>query len=402
VNSNRLLRTLEGHVDSILSLAFDPTGRTLASGSADGTIKLWDISTLLKADANSDRLRRDDWLLRAQESIHWWCDLPAPLEAEGLLRTLEWHTSAVDEVDYSPDGRLMGSKSKDHTVRLWRVDTFEPVAVIAEPTSHEQWTTPGLAFHPLLPLLATVGSDPDTPKDDRDRIIHMRDRLIHIWELDLAVLFSQTVTPTVNYTSAKVVLVGESNVGKSFLAHRITTGSPPEEGTIKPTHGMKFWLLAPEQLCLTAKPPQGQRREVVLWDMGGQEEYRLIHQLFLHDTAVALVLLNPTRGAPAFKEVETWNKYLEKQLSGRAAIKLLVGAKVDQPTATIDRQALERLRIECGFDGYYETSAITGLGIAEFCEAVASAINWNGLGLTSRPGTISAHPRRNRGPPQTR
>ena len=108
--------------------------------------------------------------------------------------------------------------------------------------------------------------------------------------------------------------------------------------------------------------------------MGGQEEYRLIHQLFLHDTTVALVLLDPTRGATAFKEVETWNKYLDKQLRGRAAVKLLVGAKLDQPSDTIDRQGLERLCPECGFAGYYETSAFTGRGVAEFCEAVAKPL----------------------------
>jgi small GTP-binding protein len=189
----------------------------------------------------------------------------------------------------------------------------------------------------------------------------------------------------VTYTSAKIVLVGESNVGKSYLAHRIATGAAPAEGTIQSTHGMKFWPLAPAQLCAAAKTPENQRRDVVLWDMGGQEEYRLIHQLFLHDTTVALVLLDPTRGATAFKEVETWNKYLDKQLAGRQAVKLLVGAKLDQPSDTIDRQALTRLRTECGFAGYYETSALTGRGVAEFCEAVAAAIDWDGLAKTSRP-----------------
>ena len=187
------------------------------------------------------------------------------------------------------------------------------------------------------------------------------------------------------YTSAKIVLVGESNVGKSYLAHRIATGAPPAEGAIQSTHGMRFWPLAPEQLCATAKTPENQRRDVVLWDMGGQEEYRLIHQLFLHDTTVALVLLDPTRGATAFKEVETWNKYLDKQLAGRQAVKLLVGAKLDQPSDTVDQQALARLRAECGFAGYYETSALTGRGVAEFCEAVAGAIDWDGLAKTSRP-----------------
>ena len=82
---------------------------------------------------------------------------------------------------------------------------------------------------------------------------------------------------------------------------------------------MKFWRLEPEkpnQPAVTHREaglPSGlakklfgqaaavsknQRRDIVLWDMGGQEEYRLIHQLFLHDTTVALVLLDPTPRAP--------------------------------------------------------------------------------------------------------
>jgi tRNA U34 5-carboxymethylaminomethyl modifying GTPase MnmE/TrmE len=67
--------------------------------------------------------------------------------------------------------------------------------------------------------------DPGMPKENYDRVIH-------IWELDFAIL-SQVAVPTVTSTSAKVVLVGESNVGKSYLAHRIATGSPPKEGDRK-------------------------------------------------------------------------------------------------------------------------------------------------------------------------
>ena len=191
------------------------------------------------------------------------------------------------------------------------------------------------------------------------------------------------------------------------LAHRIATGLPPEDGTIKSTHGMNFWPLEPEKPSPVVRKhakrreprasyseklfgkekaiSNDQRRDIVLWDMGGQEEYRLIHQLFLHDATVALVLLDPTRGATAFKEVEGWNKSLERQLAGRAAVKLLVGAKVDKPSRMIDRQALERLRKECGFTEYCETSAIAGRGVAELCEAVGRAIDWDALGKTSRP-----------------
>ena len=82
----------------------------------------------------------------------------------------------------------------------------------------------------------------------------------------------------------------------------------PRDGLIGTTRGMKFWPLEPDRLSPAEGTSEGGRREVVLWDMGGQDEYRLIHQLFLHDTTVALVLFDPTRGTVAFKEVEAWNK----------------------------------------------------------------------------------------------
>ena len=130
-----------------MSVAFDPQGGTLASGSGDKTVKLWEV------------------------------------RSGKLLRTLEGHTEPVDIVAFSPDGRLLASKSGDQTIRLWSCETWETVAVIPEPTITNRWI-PALAFHPTLPLLATAGSEPDTPEDERSR-------LIHLWELDYDVLLGQ-------------------------------------------------------------------------------------------------------------------------------------------------------------------------------------------------------------------
>ena len=122
----KLLRTLEGHRNMVLSVAFDPQGWALAGGSVDYTVKLW--------DARSGK----------------------------LLRTLEGHTGAIDIVAFFPDGRLLASKSDDHTIRLWSCETLEMVGVIPEPTRAKRWI-PALTFHPTLPLLAAAGSEPDTP-----------------------------------------------------------------------------------------------------------------------------------------------------------------------------------------------------------------------------------------------
>ena len=43
MDANKLIKTLEGHSDGVLSVSFSPCGKFLASGSEDNTVKLWSV-----------------------------------------------------------------------------------------------------------------------------------------------------------------------------------------------------------------------------------------------------------------------------------------------------------------------------------------------------------------------
>jgi small GTP-binding protein len=276
------------------------------------------------------------------------------------ISTLEGHTSGINFLSFSYDGDLLASKSKDNSIRIWRSDTWETIAIIPENSGY-YWACGGIEFHPRLPRLATFGES---------------NTIIRIWDINYEILLSDMpAIKSVRYTTAKLVLVGDSGVGKTGLGWRLAYNEFKEHSS---THGQQFWVI-PE---LGLKREDGTECEAVLWDLAGQPDYRLVHSLFLDDVDTALVLFDPTNRQEPLSGVDFWLNQLkrkEKDLCNS----ILIGARTDRGTSTLTDEEIqaycERNGI-CG--GYIPTSALNGEGLPELLERLKTQIPWDDMTAT--------------------
>lgn len=114
-----LINILNGHTSGIQALAITSDRKTLASGSRDTTIRLWNI------------------------------------ESGALLKVLDEHTNSVQGLAFSPDNKTLASVSVDATSRLWDVESGTTRAILEGATGAVFSTV----YSPDGKTLATAGGD---------------------------------------------------------------------------------------------------------------------------------------------------------------------------------------------------------------------------------------------------
>ena len=324
LESGRCLRTLEGHADAVYGVAVTADGESIVSGSSDKTLKVWCLQT-------------------------------------GQCRaTFEGHTSSVCQVAVTPDGKTVVSASFDRTLRAWDLETGRCLATF-EGHTDSVWT---VAVTP----------------DGKRAVSGSTDGSIRIWDLPLAAARAAAPAVETRYTNAKVVLVGDSGVGKTGLAIRLVEDRWEVTDS---THGMNVW-----QLGLPGIEAEGMEREVWLWDFAGQVDYRLIHQLYMDETALAVMVIDPQRPDP-FEPLAHWRRALESAVRHETG-RLLVAGRCDRGGVTVSRAKLDRYCAAHGFAGFIDTSAKSGRGCEELIAAIAEHIPWDQLPWTATTRTFKA------------
>lgn len=149
---NDPLLTLTDHSDSVYAVAFSPQGNLLASAAADRTVKLWDPKTGKRLYTLSDPT---DWVYAlawhpdgkqitaggVDKSIRTW----RVNDREGVLvRSGFAHNQSVVHLEYAPDGKQLFSVGEDRVIKAWNPETLMENNVF--PTQAESVHT--LTVHP--------------------------------------------------------------------------------------------------------------------------------------------------------------------------------------------------------------------------------------------------------------
>ena len=329
ISTGNCLWVLQGHKSFVTSVAGSVNHRQVVSGSGDNTVRLWDVETGL------------------------------------CLRVLEGHTNYVTAVALSADGRRALSGALDSTVRLWDLETGRCLRVFEG--------------HKYGVEKIMWGAD--------DRLAFSGDTMggIRVWDLSefvseagapkIAAPDLEAVPEQVEYTNAKVLLVGESGAGKTGLSKRLALGGwEPSDSTVG------AWAT---QWKLEVEAEGGVEREIWLWDFGGQADQRLIHQLYMDETSLAVLVFDGQKD-DVFETLGQWDRDLTRA-SSREFSKLLVAGRVDAGGLRVSRAQVEAFARERGYTQFLETSAKQDICCEDLKRAILEGIRWENIPWRSTP-----------------
>ncbi|KXJ14800.1 ras-related protein Rab-18-B [Exaiptasia diaphana] len=177
-------------------------------------------------------------------------------------------------------------------------------------------------------------------------------------------------------TTLKILIVGESGVGKSSLLLRFTDDTfDPDIGA---TIGVDFKV--------KTISVEGNKAKLAIWDTAGQERFRTLTPSYYRG-AQGVILVYDTCNIDTFDKLEEWLNEVEMYSTKKDIVKMLVGNKIDKNNREVDRkQGLQFARRHSML--FIEASARTKEGVQlAFEELVEKIIQTPGLWQTDSKGS---------------
>ena len=375
VETGRCHRVLKGHTAQIFRIAWSDDQRRIASVSDDRTVRLWDVSTgdCLQVLDGYDQLRSVAW---SRDQRLMLCagykTISLLTLSTGLRQELTGSGGDVYDVTWSKDQRSALSCGYDRTIRLWDIETqqcvriFEghtdPLHTISLSDDNRYVLSGGMDKTVRLWNVATgqcLGVLNGESEIRTVRWSHDHRRALagdingHFYVWNLTELLAETASTRhsndflatqIQYTNAKVLLVGESGAGKTGLS-KVLAGEKwqPSDSTVG------AWAT---QWKLPVSAGVGVEREIWLWDFGGQADQRLIHQLYMDDTALAALVFDGQK-ENLFETLGQWDRDLTRA-SSKQFSKLLVAGRVDAGGLRVSRSQVDAFRKERDYVDFVE------------------------------------------------
>ncbi|MDP8964354.1 MAG: protein kinase [Cyanobacteriota bacterium] len=244
--------TLTGHFSFINYLVISPDGQTLASASADKTIKIWNLAT-------------------GQE-----------------IRTLTGHSSFINYLVISPDGQTLASASADKTIKLWNLATGQEIRTF---TGHSNYVN-YLAISP----------------DGQTLVSSSADKTIKVWNLATGQEI-RTLTGYSKYIDYFVIssdwqTIATGSADKIIKIWNLSTGKEIHTLTGH-SNTVNFVAISPDGQTLASASGD---KTIKIWNLATGQEIRTLTG---HSSFVNYLVISPdgqtVASASADKTIKVWN-----------------------------------------------------------------------------------------------
>jgi len=166
--------------------------------------------------------------------------------------------------------------------------------------------------------------------------------------------------------SLKVVLVGESGVGKTSIINQFAKGIFNQD--LMSTNGATFTTNKKE-----FKDSNGRSKLISfeMWDTAGQEKYRSLAKMFFKEASVALIIYDIT-SLKSFEEINNYWMKLVRENAPKNIIMYIIGNKADLIAKEVVKEEVAREYAKSEKVNFYLTSAKDRTGIDELFNEIGN------------------------------